>query len=343
MSTLWRKPVIFIPALVALGCVVYGALWFTTASLLQSQAQRWIAQQRQAGLSVSHGEVRLGGFPARVVVTYPAWSMSRPERWSWRTDHISLWSEPWRPNRFTVDLVGTHEVNGAWTPVGVLNVQRAELRPTFALDGRVGEVALSIEKLDLGAKDAQPLIQLASGALSVARMPGQDTPVSRLSLSVDELSAAGLDDLSPRLKTARLTADLMGEVAPGPLPSALSVWREGGGTVEVREVYLDWPPLTVSGSGTLALDDQLQPIGAMTAKFTGFFETVDALSARGLVRTSDASMARIVLGILARTPQGGGPAEINLAVTAQNRKLYTGPLPLMTLPDVAWPDDVLLP
>jgi len=346
MSTSWRRPIIFISALLASGCIAYGALWLITASTLQSQAQRWINDQNRSGLSVTHGGPRLGGFPGRVIVTYPAWSMSEPGRWSWTTQAIELWAQPWQPTRFTVDLSGTHEVSGVWTPVGVASAERAELRPSLGLDGRLGEVALSVEKFSLGPKDMQPLIQLSAAALSVARLPDQSAPVSRFSLSVDEFSAPGLSDfgaLAPALKTLRLTADLMGELTPGPLPSALAAWREGGGTVEVREAYLEWPPLSIAGAGTLALDEQLQPIGAMTAKFTGFFETIDALTAKGLVRTSDAGMARIVLGILARTPQGGGPAEINLAVTAQNRKLYTGPLPLMALPDVMWPDDLSVP
>ena len=54
-------------------------------------------------------------------------------------------------------------------------------------------------------------------------------------------------------------------------------------------------------------------------------------------------MARIVLGLMAREPVGGGTPELNLAVTVQNRKLYTGPISLMTMPEVVWPEDIVLP
>ncbi len=67
------------------------------------------------------------------------------------------------------------------------------------------------------------------------------------------------------------------------------------------------------------------------------------MTTHGVVRASDASMARIVLGLMAREPVGGGTPELNLAVTVQNRKLYTGPISLMTMPEVVWPEDIVLP
>jgi len=349
-----RRLVFALAAAAATAAVLYAGAWTATAYVLQDQARRWIAAQRQDGLQIAHAEPRLSGFPGRVVVTYADWTMAAPVTaggWTWRAPEIRLAAAPWAPLRFAVDLAGPHALSGVWTPPGVaatIAAARAELRPVLTAEGRLAEVAANAEGLSLGPADGPPAITLGHGALAIARFgpPAGEALTWRFSLSIAALAAPALGELgglAPAVSRLAVTADLTGPLGPGPLPTALQAWREGGGTVELRDVVLDWPPLRIDGTGTLALDERLQPIGAMTAKVRGFFETVDALTARGLVRSSDAGMARIVLGLLARTPEGGGPPELNLAVTVQDRKLYTGPVTLMDLPAVTWPSDAILP
>jgi hypothetical protein len=95
-------------------------------------------------------------------------------------------------------------------------------------------------------------------------------------------------------------------------------------------------PLKINTNGTLALDGKLQPIGALTANLEGFFETIDALKRLGVVKARNAITAKVVLGVLSRAPSGGGPAILNLALTAQNRYLYLGPVRLLELPEIKW-------
>ncbi len=65
---------------------------------------------------------------------------------------------------------------------------------------------------------------------------------------------------------------------------------------------------------------------------------MDALRKRGLVRSRDAVTAKLVLGALARTPEGGGPPTLNLAITVQDRTLFAGPVPLARFPAIPWKD-----
>jgi hypothetical protein len=118
----------------------------------------------------------------------------------------------------------------------------------------------------------------------------------------------------------------------------LSAWRDAGGALDVKEFDLDWPPIAVSGNGTLALDNGLQPMGAFTLKFRGFFEALDGLAAEGMVTRDQAGTARLVLGLLAKRPPEGGPPELTAPFTAQDRQLAVGPLKLMEIPAVTWPD-----
>jgi hypothetical protein len=142
--------------------------------------------------------------------------------------------------------------------------------------------------------------------------------------------------LGKEITRAALKASLLGDLPRAPVPAqSLALWRDDGGTVDLKRLDLAYGPLTVRGEGTAALNRALQPMGAFTARIEGFNETVEALQKRGLLRDSDAASAKFLLGALAlRKPTQ--PPSIDVAVTIQERRLFVGPVALLTLPEVRW-------
>ncbi|MDX2225067.1 MAG: DUF2125 domain-containing protein [Rhodospirillaceae bacterium] len=332
---------------------LYAGAWLATALLLQNQARDWIAAQRDAGTMVEHTAPRVGGFPGRAVVTLPGWRMSRPVTaggWSWRTTEVRLWAHPWRPLSFTVDLAGAHELAGAFTPPGVaarIALARLDIAPVLTARGQLAAVTATLAGAAV-TDGASGTRVFALDAATLIAEPRPDSGSFHLAASATGMAfpEAEVAPFATDVRTLRLVADLTGplELPRGPdapltktpLTQALEAWRQAGGTLELRELTLDWPPVALSGSGTVSLDENLQPIGAAAVRFNGFFETVDGLADTGAVRPATASMARVILGLLARTPPGGGPPELSVSVTAQDGKLYAGPLALMELPPVDW-------
>jgi hypothetical protein len=141
--------------------------------------------------------------------------------------------------------------------------------------------------------------------------------------------------LDQPIARAAATVEITGPVTPGPLPQVLEAWRSGGGTVEVREAALDWPPLHMSGSGTMALDSTLQPEGAFSLKFRGGAETLDAFASGGWMNNDEAGVAKLGLALLSRRGAEGAP-EITVPLTLQERQLAAGPVTVMTLPEITW-------
>lgn len=339
--------------LVAFG-VVYSAGWLGIGFLTLHATERWADAQRQNGTRISYAEPFFSGYPFRPIVGFPNVSVTLPTSaggWTWQTPVLRASVLPWTANDLALDISGIHtitgpqEISGPW-PTGIATLQLAAETATLHIrldEGAAHAGRFDAENMTAAFTGQSPLWKADRVSITLAMSAPQ--PVSKLVLETDNLTLSqGMPrPLSQTIRRIRLTADLEGELTANALPRSLEAWRSAGGDLEIRDVYIDWEPLTVAGSGTLALDDKLQPMGAFTLKFTGFFAGVDALTKQGAIKPADASLAKIVLGMLAKTPVAGGPPELALPLTIQDQKILAGPVTLMAVPEVTWPQNIVLP
>lgn len=129
-------------------------------------------------------------------------------------------------------------------------------------------------------------------------------------------------------------------IIPKTLPPALfhedlSVWKETGGNIQVDHIELKKQDLTLTGAGTLFLDDTLQPAGELSTRMTGYLDFLFWLQQNGYVETREALLATTVLTGLSRTDKNG-ETSVNADLTLQNRTLFVGPLRVVKLPMIVW-------
>ncbi len=144
-----------------------------------------------------------------------------------------------------------------------------------------------------------------------------------------------MPSLGATVDAVTLSGALKGAVPAGQLRQALAAWRDDGGTIELEEGTLRWGSLAASANGTLALDTALQPIGALTATIENHDAVIDAAVAGGTLRADDASLAKVLLGLMVK-PGIDGKKQLTLPVTLQNRRLYLGPAQIAVLPAITW-------
>ena len=290
----------------------YVGLWFYVAVSLRQQAEIWLEARRQDGLTITHGTLAIAGFPGRAELVLPDFMAAAFAAdgtrlfWSWRAPTLRVAVRPYAFNTIAVDFSGSE----------------------ITVNPRLPE--------------APPLLVIEKARLEITRVEltraGQPAGGARLSLDIGDMSLSDVLPGTPArtMRHARVTVDVRGSFAPGPVPEALEAWRVGGGTLEVRDFNVDWPPVSATGSGTVALDRALQPIGSFTAKFRGFLQVVDMLVAAGRMATEEASLARGALSLLAKVPSEGGEPELDIALTLQDRKVYAGPVIVMEIPLLTW-------
>ncbi|MGE3474417.1 MAG: DUF2125 domain-containing protein [Rhodospirillaceae bacterium] len=324
--------------------LIYGAAWLGAAFWLRARVDAFVADLNRQGYVIERSEPVFAGFPARVGLKVAELGVTAPPAqggWRWQGTPVGITLSLGAPADPVIDLTGVQRITGLLSAPEeglVLRVGHGLLTLTFAQDQALETLALMLADTTVtGTASPGAPVSVRESSLHVSRATGH------LTWRMDDV---GLPEAIPALgqtiRRAEIAADLVGPFPDGPLRNALETWRDAGGTVEVRSFALDWPPARAAGTGTLALDPALQPMGAATITFHGFFDLVAALQAKGYVRESEAGMAKIVLGMLARPSPAGAP-ELSLPVTVQDRKLRAGPVALMEMPEVIWDREAKVP
>jgi len=330
--------------------IVYVVFWFYMASSTRDAIDGWAEARRGEGLDVHYARLELSGFPFMIRATLNKPGLGAPRAgapWRWDVTRAIGEARPWNPRRVTIMLAGTHRI--AWTRKGTLEFytgSTAELTAEIVIDGRGRrQGVLDIDGLVLKSESGEQEIAIAKAHVSGWSATATSADHLTATAQVD-LEASGLRlpcnlslPLGSRIGAIALNASLMGHIPKGRLPDSLAVWRDSGGTLEVHQLAVTYGPLSGRVTGTVALDATLQPVGAFTAKLGGFFAVVDRLREAELVSARQAVMAKIVLGVFAKRPPGGGVATLNTPLTVQGRRLYVGPVDLAEVPAIRWQED----
>ena len=342
-----RKTIVRVGIVILTLITAYVACWIVTAIVLNRQADHWISVQRQSGLNIQYSEPVYSGFPTKVSITYPQLSAATTKSqasWSWKARAITVSTRPLLVNQLSFNLAGAHTISIADAPSLILNIDAspANLDIKISPHGRVSLAELSMTNLRLAwpAEDKM-VFALGSGKVSIERRiePGNST--LDIQLSDIQLPAQIPIPLDPNIKNSRLVAEVSNLRIKPTIFETLKEWQRTGNVLEIRELVIDWPPFAIAGSGTATLDEDLQPTGTFVAKIQGFFEVLDLFRVEGVVKSQDASMAKIVLGLLSRPSPNGGPPELSVSITLQDQALYAGPAKLMDLPQINWAHDGL--
>jgi hypothetical protein len=335
-------------AVLAVLVAAHAGLWWFATSRLEAGLATWQAQRREAGWTVAAGPPVRTGWPLSAAISVPDLALSGgeadlPGGMSWRAARTELSVDLLRPRQLNVRVSGQQRLRLSHLPEFGLAADRFEL--TIPLEP--GVPARSADLAASGVHAALPTGSVDIGTLALhgetrpAAVKGEDAldmTGSAEAIAVPPPSGGRSWAFGPRIASISYDLALTGPLPRGSdLASRAASWRDGGGTLELRRLALGWGPLGLFGTATMALDDHMQPMGAATVRLVGYDAALDALANAGVLAPSAAQAAKGVLAILARPPEGGGPPQVELPVTLQDRTLAAGRFPLLKLPEWVWP------
>jgi hypothetical protein len=325
-------------AVLALPVVLFGAYaayWLIVAGQVKNGVSAWAQAQRARKIEASWQKVGVGGFPLAYRVDLDN-AVLRDLRVTPPPElHIpalSAAARPWNfaewqltaPEGMSASLPGAGERRplkaAAKTVAGVLTASEE--------DGAV--LWLRLRDIDAEAGERVP-IGSADAWITLPRKLA-------IGIAVD-LRQIQLPDINPVLGNTidelAFGVTIKGAFPGGKLTEAVSAWRDSGGTIELDNLQLKSHGIIASGTGTIALDRELQPIGGFSGAIEGYDQILAALVEAGRLRASDAGLARLALAMLAKAGPDGKPM-IATGFTIQNGEMYLGPAKLGRAPRFAW-------
>jgi hypothetical protein len=350
-----RGRIVVAAIVLALALAAYSAWWLHAAGKLRDGVGEWVEARRADGYVVVLEDVTVQGFPLRLQAVTREFSIGRdaPVGWRWTGPRLSASGPPWIGRRFSVTAPGAHKVEYD-TPAGRQSIpftaEKAEGTVRVGDDRRIARVDIDLGRIvatwpELGEVKAEQIL-VAIAAAAKAAPPPATSPrapeVGRLAFiaaGVELPQDAAPPSLGPRIARAEAEILLLGAVPTANTRAAMAEWRDAGGTLEIDKLRMHWGEFQIETQGSVALDHELQPIGALTTRMWGVGAAIDALVSGGQVRARDGATAKVVLRGLAkpRDPMQNIPPEVEVSLSVQDRRVYLGPIPLAPMPRIAWP------
>lgn len=337
-------------ALFAVPCILLAgdiAYWQIASERLRDGMQDWVAAGRARGWDIQTGAVTSGGWPQAATLAISGLHARHsgadiPGAVDWTSAGITLSVSLYLPTDLHVSLTGAQRISLAGLPD--TTVTGDSISATVPLQGT--QRWFDFHSTGLSVVPANSSLPTTIGLLNarVALAGGMDGETAQsattfmLSAEAVALPASIKWPLGPNISSVSLEGSLN-----GPLPADQHVttwaqaWRDGGGSLEITHMSVGWGPLGLTSSATVALDDQLQPMGSGSGRIVGYAQTLDRLAAAGALTKSAATAAKAVLSLMAGTADGDEPSMVDVPLTLQYRTLSMRQVPLVRFPELDWP------
>lgn len=337
-----------VAAIVLLGAASLNWAW--TMHRLDTGFLTWADRHRKTGGKIAFAGVHRGGWPFTASLTVTDLELAAPhpglpESLTWNADRVVLRVTFSAPATLQLDAEGAQRLH-VWEGLDFqftadrlhasLPLTRIEAPGQVEFEARNLRASILLESDSFGTLTVAGL----TARVELTAAEGSDAATARFSMG------AAMVGLPPQLRwplgpsIESLTVE---GAIDGPLPresglaANAAAWRDGGGSAEIQKLAFVWGPLVVDASATLALDEQLQPMGAGSGKLIGYDAALDALSSNGVLSRSAVTAAKAVLSLLADTPTEGEASEVEVPMTLQHRTLSMRQIPLLRLPEIDWP------
>ncbi len=335
----WIGPLVLL--LVLGGGTGYWFYWNHLAEGLRAGLDRWVADRRADGIDVRHGPVEVSGFPYRLLLNVSAPAVSVPQEPAapaWSAAALDIYFQPWNLHHVILQPQGAQQLG--WGPPErrqATVIQTADTRASVRFDAAARLETIATDMRDVVADGDSPVRQAGRLQIHYRENDGQtpERPEHSVNLALtgdDIVLVPGLVPVSDTFQQAALSV-LVRPVPKAASPEALDAWRDESGVIDISRVAFLTDRLRVSGDGTIALDLNRRPEGAMTFVVHGADRFIDALTSQGRMSELARVGLRMAVSALEKTDKEGNRV-VTLPLTVQDGTLSLLGFKLLPVPPV---------
>ena len=320
--------------------ILYVGYWYFASLQLERIVERAVAGEYSA-IRINYRKSTVTGFPFSIRIDLEAPEIiADGAQVRWRSNAAIIEIQPWNTRRYRLSLVGPHSVElGRLRGLRELDVLSEQIIVVAEVggDGAFSGAMLDLAGLKINSNNNSHTSTISRLEIRLSDANPKETerldPGFEVSLSADNVDILHLNvhRLGSKIRKVRAGFKLIGEISKYD-KAAADAWRQAGGTLEVQWLQVVWGALDFRAVGTVALDDELRPLAAMTADIRGFVAALQALAAAGMISSSAARTGSMALSLIATPSSDGSPSVLTVPLTAQDGGLFLGPVRLARLP-----------
>jgi hypothetical protein len=338
---LHRRSVLRLAGFALLLVGLYSALWFYEASRVRSGLADFVAARAARAMIVRTDEPEIVGFPFRIDARLGNVTMDGlpylPQAHVTAPLLIAR-ARPWRPDEWRFEAPQGLSID---LPQSGATIQIGDAKGRSIV--RHGDGAGTIVEIDaheLSDATGRGLFKAHHLALhfeAPEQAPDDHSAESlAVSATLDSVTLpSAIEPLGAAVDQLSLDAAIEGPIAETDLRDALTAWRDRGGTIELHQFSVHYGTFRVTGSGTVALDQALQPIGAFSTEMHGWEDGIQAIAASGVLTAAEANYVHKGLTLLVRKDEDE-EHRLSISITLQNQLLSLGPARIAKVPAIKW-------
>jgi len=296
-----RRHVLALLLLVLL--VAWAGFWGIVAVHFNNTIDTWVETAKASGAPLTFAKRTTDGTPFTVHIHLDHFHYAQADALELQADEAVLYLSLWDWSKITTKLRN--------------NIQ-----------GKISGLPFSAEVLKFGFAypERAPINDMETGISVWAQTLG-------LTLKPQEPLALG-----NRLSQLSFDLRVMGTPPDFTKRESVQAWSNASGVIEFDQLDLAWASLGVSAKGTMAFTTDLQPEGAFSGKVDGLNDTIETLVTKGLIEQRQQAILRSSISVLSRPSSALGASAPIVPISIQGGGLYLGPVRILTIPTVSWPE-----
>lgn len=330
----------------------YSFFWYYMAGELEDRIEAWVSGQKSRGLSIRYDDLEINGFPYRMELRLIKLKVIRTGQGKtpilMTSPQITLVAFPWKLNHgVIIGEGGTLRIGNRRKPD--LTMTLGKIRASVLIDfasRQFQQASLIIEKVTwtTGQTSGKSTPSEAHQIKLHLLRPAPSVDGSEMELPVQvKLYGEAQDVIAQEIPVGifgkkadqvKIDLQLQGESLPTYTLDSLAEWRDKGGTLTVNTFEIRSGEMDIELDGEVALDMDMKPLGAFSAKIHGIDHIVGILAQLAEFQMPPANM---ILEELTRMnqPEGAGDRKaMDLAISLQGGLLFLGPIPVLELSPV---------
>lgn len=320
--------------LVVLGA--YSAYWVYARGQIETYVNNWEAAQIEAGFTIEHSNIRIGGFPYRFSVSADDIVMRAPERdggWMVELNSFEANALPYDFTHWIISLGDTMQMEQGGAGLSLMAEHaRFSISGTDGITQRIGAEIDNLVIAGIGDTNStvSGLTTLRLNAVS------SDDGIMAIRLHLEGVGLVA-SEIDPTLANSfgdhitQLRGDFTISQWNALAESAdLAVWSDAQGLLRLHQFQIDWGRLNLSADGEMALDESLRPAGRLSLNLIDPEAVVDALIESGAISRENSGALRLVAQSAPRDEDGTA-----IPLSFRNGGIYFGPVRLGAVGSIA--------